>query len=126
MQEFLLAIRKYADFSSRSPRREYWMFILFYLIFSFVIGFLDGLAHTQVNGLGILSLIFSLFMLIPSLSVATRRLHDTDRSGWWQLIGIIPIIGILVLIYFLACDSDPFPNDYGPSPKADADIDIIK
>jgi len=68
----------------------------------------------------LLSTIYSLALLIPSLAVSVRRLHDTDRSGWWLLIGLVPLIGIIVLIIFYVQDSNPGENQYGPNPKAAA------
>jgi len=83
---------KYADFSGRADRSEYWWFVLFIVIVS--------LATSMVSS--VLSGLFSLGTLLPSIAAATRRLHDTNRSGWWQLILIIPVIGAIVLIVFLA------------------------
>ena len=111
MEYFIGAIKKYADFSGRATRQEYWMFVLFYLIFYVVLGMVDALLGTMV-----LALIFSLALAIPSISLAARRLHDTSRSGWWQLITIVPLIGIIVLIVFLVQDSHA-ANEYGESPK---------
>ncbi|PKG58465.1 DUF805 domain-containing protein [Shewanella sp. Choline-02u-19] len=111
MDYFIGALKKYADFSGRARRTEFWMFILFYMIFSFLLGIIDSLL-----GLGVLTFIFSLGLLIPSLSIGARRLHDTGRSGWWQLIGIIPLIGLIVLIVFYVQDSHD-ENSYGDNPK---------
>ena len=112
MEYFMDALKKYTDFEGRSRRKEYWMFILFYLIFYIVLSVIDSLIGTYI-----LSSIFSLGLLIPSISIAARRLHDTSRSGWWQLIALIPIIGTIVLIVFLAQDSHE-ENEYGPNPKS--------
>jgi uncharacterized membrane protein YhaH (DUF805 family) len=100
MEHFLDAFRNFANFSGRATRKQYWMFILFYIIFYVILAAIDG-----VMGTVLLSSIFSLVMLIPSLSYAARRLHDTDRTGWWQLIALIPIVGAIVLIVFLAQQS---------------------
>jgi uncharacterized membrane protein YhaH (DUF805 family) len=70
------------------------------------------------TGIGILGGLFALAMLIPSISVGVRRLHDTDRSGWWLLLGLIPVIGAIVLIVFYLLDSQPGENRFGPNPKA--------
>ena len=107
MEHFIGALKKYADFTGRARRQEYWMFILVYMIINIVLSFL---------GLDIVSGIVGLGLLIPSLSIAARRLHDTGRSGWWQLIVLIPLIGLIVLIIFLAQDSND-ENDYGANPK---------
>lgn len=112
MEYFLGAYKKYADFTGRARRQEYWMFILFYFIVSIILGIVDG-----VLGLQILGLLFSLASLVPSLAIGARRLHDTGRSGWWQLLYLIPLIGLIIMIVFLVQDSHP-DNEYGPNPKA--------
>jgi uncharacterized membrane protein YhaH (DUF805 family) len=112
MEYFIGALKQYADFKGRARRKEYWMFVLMYLIFSIALTVLD-----LVLGTGILSIILTLGLFIPSISIAARRLHDTGRSGWWQLIALIPLIGFIVLIVFLAQDSHD-ENDYGVNPKA--------
>ena len=111
MEYFLDAIKKYADFSGRATRKEYWMFVLFYMIIFLLLSVVDGLLGTFVLG-GI----FSLAVLVPSVSIAARRLHDIGRTGWWQLITLIPVIGIIILIVFLTQNSQD-GNAYGPSPK---------
>ncbi len=110
---FLDPLKKYADFTGRASKTEYWMFILFYTVIYIVL-----IAIDYATGMGVLSLIFSLALLLPSISVATRRLHDIDRSGWWQLIVLIPLIGIIVILVFMAQDSDPEANQYGEKPIA--------
>ncbi|EGU43156.1 hypothetical protein VII00023_18349 [Vibrio ichthyoenteri ATCC 700023] len=112
MEWYLAVLKKYAVFSGRSRRKEYWMFFLINLIFTLLLGFVDGLLGTVVLGF-----VYSLAILIPSIAVGVRRLHDTGRTGWWLLISLIPIIGILVLIYFMVGDSAPGHNEYGPNPK---------
>ncbi len=111
MEYFLDAFSKYADFSGRAQRREYWMYILFYMLFYIGLAIIDAFLGTMV-----LAVIFSLIMLVPSVSIAARRLHDTGRTGWWQLISFIPLIGVIILIVFLAQDSHD-NNAYGPNPK---------
>ena len=111
MEYFLDAFRKYADFTGRATREQYWMYILIYVVISVVLSIIDAALATAV-----LSAIFSVVMLVPSISIATRRLHDTGRSGWWQLIGLIPLLGIIILIIFLVQDSHG-ENQYGPNPK---------
>ncbi len=87
------------------------MFILFYLIFYIVLSVIDGFIESIW-----LSSVYSLVLLVPSISVAARRLHDVGKSGWWQLIVLIPLIGAIILIFFLVKDSHD-DNDYGPNPK---------
>lgn len=119
MSWFLLALKKYATFSGRSQRSEYWFFFLFYLLIVFVLAMLDVLVGTysESGELGLFSGAFVLAMLIPSLAVGVRRLHDIGRTGWWLLIGLVPIIGTIVLLVFAVTDSEPGTNAYGPDPK---------
>lgn len=112
MDHFMDAMKKYTDFSTRSRRKDYWMFLLFYIIFYVVAIIIDGVLGTMF-----ISALFALAMIIPSISVAARRLHDTGRTGWWQLIVLLPIIGTIILIIFLVQDSRE-DNQYGVNPKA--------
>jgi uncharacterized membrane protein YhaH (DUF805 family) len=120
MNWFIAALKNYAVFSGRSRRSEYWYFVLFYVIIYIVLAFVDGATGTYSarSGAGLFTTIFALGLLIPSLSVSVRRLHDTDRSGWWLLIGLIPLIGAIVLIVFFVQDSGEGTNRFGPNPKA--------
>ena len=119
MSWYLQALKKYAVFSGRSRRMEYWYFVLFNIIVSIVLGVIDGLLGTSGSyaGAGLLSGIYGLAVLIPSLAVTVRRLHDTDRTGWWILIALVPLIGVIVLLVFAALDGTPGDNQYGPNPK---------
>lgn len=118
MDWFLLALKKYATFSGRSRRKEYWMFTLFYVIFAIGVAILDGILGSP----GILGAILALGLFIPSLSVAVRRLHDTGRSGWWFLIVFLPLVGFFVLLYFMVQEGHAGDNAYGANPKmADAE-----
>ena len=102
---------KYATFSGRASRSEYWWFYLFFLLIMVVFGMLSAVSElfSMVGGL------FMLGSLIPSIAAGVRRLHDTDKSGWWLLLGIVPFIGLL-LIYFLAISGTPSDNRFGPNP----------
>lgn len=113
MQWYLTVWKKYAVFEGRARRKEYWMFTLVNLVVSLVL-YLADLFVTM----GLLSVLYSLAILVPSIAVTIRRLHDTNRSGWWFLLGFVPIANI-VLIVFLCIDSDPGTNQYGPNPKLD-------
>ena len=131
---------RYAQFDGRASRSEFWYYVLFYAIGSILIGIVDGFLGTQyvyvigsaapdatgiaavatTQSIGYLSAIYSLGLLIPSIAVSIRRLHDTGRSGWWFLLGVIPVvnlIGIFVLLFFYVQDSQPGENEYGPNPK---------
>lgn len=110
--------QKYADFSGRGRRSEYWFFFLFNILLSIVATVINSILRLPSPGnSALLSWIVSLALLVPGLAAAVRRLHDTGRSGWWLLIGLVPCIGAIVLIVFMVQDSQPQPNQYGPSPK---------
>lgn len=106
------AFSKYVTFSGRARRSEFWWFTLFAVILSIVAAIID-----TAIGNSVLTIIVSLGLLLPSLAVTARRLHDTGRSGWWILIGLIPLIGAIVLLVFECQDSQPGANSYGSSPK---------
>lgn len=119
MNWYIEVLKKYAVFNGRARRKEYWYFILFHMIISLVVGVIDGLTGSFSGevGVGLLGAIYALALLIPSIAVIVRRLHDTDRSGWWILISLIPLIGTIVLIVFLVLDSTPGANRFGENPK---------
>lgn len=105
-------LSKYASATGRARRSEYWWFALF--------GFLVGLAAAVLDGVlgtGFLYILSTLALLLPSITVGIRRLHDTDRSGWWLLIGLIPLIGTVILIVFFVMEGTRGPNQHGPDPK---------
>ena len=106
---------KYAEFDGRDRRSEYWYFVLFNGIVSLGLGMVDAF-----TGIGFLNYVYSLAVIIPGIAVSIRRLHDTGRSGWWLLVGLIPFIGWIILIVFFVQDSDPYDNQYGPNPKKPA------
>ncbi|MDM0105514.1 DUF805 domain-containing protein [Variovorax sp. J22R24] len=98
--------RKYVDFSGRASRPEYWWFILAYVVLAFVTGFIHEYLY----------FIVVLAFLLPLLAAGARRLHDIGKSGWWLLLGLIPVLGGLVLLYFTVQPSQPESNEYGPPP----------
>ena len=119
MNWYLEALKKYADFNSRARRKEYWMFILFNMIIAIFVIVIDnvlGLSY-KASGFGPLYGIYMLVMLIPSISVAVRRLHDIGKSGWWMLISFIPIIGGIWLFILTVTEGNSGVNEYGPNPK---------
>ena len=115
----LEALKKYAVFSGKSRRKEYWYFVLFNLIVGIVLALIDMLLGTfsSASNIGLLSGIYSLAVFIPSLAVTVRRLQDIDRTGWWIFINLIPLIGTVVLLVFAVTDDTPGSNRYGPNPK---------
>lgn len=118
MNWYLTALKKYAVFSGRSRRKEYWMFCLFSFIFAIAAMALDAVLGTTVGmGYGVIYAVYALAVLIPSIAVSVRRLHDVGKSGWFILIGFIPIIGAIWLIILVCSDSEPGVTKYGPNPK---------
>jgi uncharacterized membrane protein YhaH (DUF805 family) len=109
-------IRKYAVFNGRAARPEFWWFVLINVIIAAVINVVFSAIGGHNSG-RVVSDLYSLAVFLPSLGVGIRRLHDTNRSGWWYLLVFIPIIGWIVLIVFLAMASDPGSNNYGPNPQ---------
>ncbi|OPL14085.1 MAG: hypothetical protein AVO34_06205 [Firmicutes bacterium ML8_F2] len=118
MHWYLDVLKKYFVFQGRAHRTEYWMFTLFSVLVYIALMIIEGiLGMGSETGLGLLSTLYSLAVLLPSLGVAVRRLHDTNRSGWWLLIGLVPIVGGIVLLVFMVMDSQPGSNQYGLNPK---------
>jgi uncharacterized membrane protein YhaH (DUF805 family) len=112
MNWYIKVIKQYADFNGRARRSEYWFYILFYTLIVIALGIVESFIMP-----GVLTGIYTLGLLIPSIAVLVRRLHDVDRSAWWLLIGLIPLIGGIVLLVFACMDSTPGDNQFGPSPK---------
>lgn len=119
MNWFIAALKKYATFSGRAQRSEYWYFILFYLLIALALALIDPLLGSfhRNSGYGLFSSLFMLAMIVPSIAVGVRRLHDTDRSGWWMLLSLIPLIGSIVLLVFFVQDSQAGDNRFGVNPK---------
>lgn len=116
MQWYIGVLKNYAGFSGRARRTEFWMYFLFNAIIFIVLG-----ALSRATGFfSILYYLYALATLIPSLAVGSRRLHDTGKSGWLQLLGIIPVVGTIILIVFWATAGNPGPNQYGQDPKGGA------
>ncbi|MFC5143548.1 DUF805 domain-containing protein [Streptomyces aureoversilis] len=113
MHWYVDVLKKYATFSGRASRPEFWMFTLISLVISIVLAVIDTLLGTGI----IIETVYDVAVLLPSLAVSVRRLHDTERSGWWVLIGLIPIVGLIVLIVFWAMAGKPQENAYGPNPQ---------
>ncbi len=126
--DFTTAIRtcfsKYATFLGRARRAEYWWFVLFNILVNIALNIVDGVIFgfgggpMHEGGPQFLSGLYSLAVLLPSLAVGVRRLHDLGRSGWWLLIWLIPLLGWIILIWWFATKGEDGPNDYGPDPLA--------
>ncbi|HEU4948405.1 MAG TPA: DUF805 domain-containing protein [Kribbella sp.] len=118
MQWYTDVIKKYVEFSGRARRKEFWMFVLINAVISIALGLVDRAIGTYSSGGGLLQGIYGLAVLLPSIAVAIRRLHDTNRSGWWILIGLIPVVGWIIVIVWYATEGNAGDNRYGPDPKA--------
>jgi uncharacterized membrane protein YhaH (DUF805 family) len=112
MNWYMHVLQNYFKFDGRARRAEYWTFFLINVAISIALTLVGNVIGTTM-----LPNIYGLAVLIPGIAVAIRRMHDTGRSGWWLLIGLIPLLGWIAVIYFLAQDSEPGDNQYGPNPK---------
>ncbi|TWT07154.1 DUF805 domain-containing protein [Planococcus sp. CPCC 101016] len=121
MKEFLDVFKKAFNFSDRSRRKEFWIFTLWVFIISIVLAIVEYATGLVIDpDIGILTTIFSLLVLIPSLSVTVRRLHDIGRTGWWILLALIPLLGWIALFVLTLLDSESGSNKYGSNPKETA------
>lgn len=118
---YVAVLNRYVQFGGRARRQEYWSFTLVSFLVSMGLMVIDmtvlGMTPSTGSHFGLSSL-YGLAVLLPSLGVSVRRLHDTGRSGWWLLLSLIPLIGLLVILLFMVLDSDSSLNAYGPNPKA--------
>jgi len=121
MDNYLAVLKKYADFSGRASRSEYWMFVLYNFLISIVLGIVDGTLSNNGSA-GFLGLVFSFAIMLPTLAVSIRRLHDIGKSGWTLLVSLIPLIGWLWLLLLYIKAGDPVENEYGPVPSSDGGI----
>ena len=117
---FRTCMSKYATFSGRARRSEFWFFYLAYVVLYAVAAAVFGGIGSALNkpGIAAVAVVVLLALALPMLAAVVRRLHDTGRSGWWYFIGLVPFVGPIVMIVFLVQDSVPGDNAYGPSPKA--------
>ncbi|NBD24488.1 DUF805 domain-containing protein [Paenibacillus glycinis] len=113
MEWYVKVLQNYVGFTGRARRKEYWMYVLVNCILSIALAIVDGILGLD----RVLGALYSLAVLLPSLAVMVRRLHDTGRSGWWYFIILIPIVGAIVLLVFACLEGDSGHNKYGPDPK---------
>lgn len=120
MDFYIEAFRKWDDFAGRATRKEYWLFVLFNLLVTWALTFVDAFVGLFLldGAIGLLSTVYGLVVLIPSLAVTVRRLHDTGRSGWWIFINLLPIIGFIIFLVFTLQGSQSTANAYGAHPQA--------
>ncbi|WP_284126054.1 DUF805 domain-containing protein [Parerythrobacter aestuarii] len=134
MEWMFLPYKRYADFSGRSRRKEYWMFFLFVMIVYIVLWMLGGgmaemddpYAEPEMNIWMIALVIFALATFIPGLAVQVRRFHDQDKSGWFVLLGFIPLVGGLIVLVFMCLEGTRGENRFGPDPKGAADPTVFE
>jgi len=120
MDWYLKVLRNYVGFDGRARRREYWMFTLFTVIVTIALAIVDSIGGLMTDsGMGVLGMLYALGVLLPSIAVSVRRLHDINKSGWWLLLIFIPLIGGLVLLVFAVMEGTRGDNRFGPDPKAD-------
>jgi uncharacterized membrane protein YhaH (DUF805 family) len=128
MEWMLLPLKRYADFSGRSRRKEYWMFVLGIFIAAILLSIIEsamGMAGMIGGAYGPLTAIFFLAILIPSIAVQVRRFHDQDKSGWFVLLALIPFLGGLAVLIFMCLDGTKGPNRFGPDPKDPASAEVF-
>ena len=140
MDWMLMPLRRYADFSGRSRRKEYWLYQLFLILVTFALGILmvvaggftgvlDPAGGNPVSAaVWVLVAVFGLLVLaviIPSLAVIVRRLHDQDKSGWFILIQFVPYVGGIVMLVFMCIEGTRGENRYGPDPKGENIADVF-
>jgi uncharacterized membrane protein YhaH (DUF805 family) len=121
MDWYLEVVKKYAVFTGRARRREYWMFTLINSLVIFGLVFISTFTADTKSSVSEMAVVvaigYYIGIILPALGVSIRRLHDTGRSGWWLLIGLVPLIGSILVLVFMVLDSQPGPNQYGSSPK---------
>ncbi len=117
--EWFIKVVKNFSFSGRARRKEYWMFFLFVIVIAFGLGLLDAIlgTYSKEAEIGLLGTIFILAIVIQSIAVGVRRLHDTGRSGWWLLINLVPFVGPIVVLVLMVLEGQSGDNQYGPDPR---------
>ena len=116
MNWYIEVLKKYAVFHGRARRKEYWYFTLFFAISYLGLAIIASLIGGD-EAAEVIPAIYALAVALPAIGVSVRRLHDTNRSGWFVLLSLIPLVGTIILIVFCAQDSTPGENQYGPNPK---------
>ena len=118
MEWYIKVLKQFSDFETRARRKEYWMFTLFSVIISSILTLIDNNLGSAVNtGTGLLSGIYSLIILVPTLAVGVRRLHDVGKTGWMLLVALIPLIGFICILILFCKDSHLEENKWGANPK---------
>lgn len=114
MNWYIEAWKKFAVFAGRAGRKEYWYFVLINIFVNVLLGVIAAISSKAG---GVLLGLYTVAVLVPWLAITVRRLHDTNRSGWWFFAGLIPVVGSIVLLVFMVQGSQPNENQYGPIPN---------
>ena len=132
MEWMILPLKRYAEFSGRSRRKEYWMFFLLIVLVAVGLGIVtgglagfDGEGESAAGGLSFVMIIFYVAIIVPTLAVQVRRFHDQDKSGWFVLLGFIPLVGGIIVLVFMCLEGTKGDNQYGPDPKGGVDTDGV-
>ena len=128
MEWMLLPLKRYADFQGRSQRKEYWMFALGVFIAAIVLSIIEsilGLKGMVAGIYGPLTLLLILALIVPGIAVQVRRFHDQDKSGWFVLIGLIPLIGGIIVLVFMCLEGTRGPNRFGADPKGSVNAEVF-
>lgn len=129
MEMMIAPLKKYADFQGRARRAEYWMFVVFQILVYIAVAIVSMIVSggdTNSAAASALMGLVTLGLLLPSIAVTVRRLHDTNRTGWWIFISLIPLIGGIWLFVLTVLDGTPATNRFGPDPKGRGDSDAAK
>lgn len=117
MNWYFEVLKKYFRFRGRASREEYWYFTLFHIMITAILTLVDlFLLGSAERGIGLLSTAYTILVFLPGITVSVRRLHDTNRSGWWLLISVVPLLGALLLLYWYIGEGTPGENQYGLNP----------
>jgi len=119
MNWYITVLKRYVLFIGRAGQAEFWWFFLINLLVTIALAFIDKLTGTlnPEGGYGLLSGLYTLAVLLPTIAVSVRRLHDIGRNGWWLLIGLIPVVGTIILLALFLLEGTAGDNRFGPSPK---------
>lgn len=124
MNWYIGVLKQYATFKGRARRKEYWTFLLINMLVTMALALVDRQLGTfnPEYGMGTVGMVYAAAIFLPTLAVTVRRLHDTDRTGWWALLGILPL-GVIALLILQAFEGTKGSNRFGPDPKGNADSD---
>jgi len=126
IEHFKEGLRRWSDFEGRSTRPAFWWFQLSFFLILLAISFVGEALPAAIGGVfSIVGVLFVLLMIVPSLSMAVRRLHDTGKSGWYYLLTVIPLVGFVIMIVLMIQETQPYANKWGPVPGDDEDDGLV-